>query len=147
MKKLTLIILLLVPFLASACSKGDTTSKSYEIPTTTSESTTNTTTSADSAATDSSITSETSMNVDPEILELTLEELAKYNGQDGNPAYVAIDGTIYDVTDSPKWSNGKHRSVKGVEAGNDLTEKIKSLSPHGTKILEDYPVVGKLVQK
>lgn len=139
-------MILLVPFLASGCSKGDTTSKSYEIPTTSSESTNNNA-SSDSQTTDSSITSETSMSVEPEVLELTLEELAKYNGQDGNPAYVAVDGTIYDVTDSPKWSNGKHRSVKGVEAGNDLTEKIKSLSPHGTGILEDYPIVGKLVEK
>lgn len=138
-------MILLVPFLASGCSKGDTTSKSYEIPTTSSESNNNA--SSDSQTTDSSITSETSMSVEPEVLELTLEELAKYNGQDGNPAYVAVDGTIYDVTDSPKWSKGKHRSVKGVEAGNDLTEKIKSLSPHGTGILEDYPIVGKLVEK
>lgn len=138
-------MILLVPFLASACSKGDTTSKSYEIPTTSSESNNNA--SSDSQPTDSSITSETSMSMEPEVLELTLEELAKYNGQDGNPAYVAVDGTIYDVTDSPKWSKGKHRSVKGVEAGNDLTEKIKSLSPHGTGILEDYPIVGKLIEK
>ena len=138
-------MILLVPFLASGCSKGDTTSKSYEIPTTSSESNNNA--SSDSQPTDSSITSETSMSMEPEVLELTLEELAKYNGQDGNPAYVAVDGTIYDVTDSPKWSKGKHRSVKGVEAGNDLTEKIKSLSPHGTGILEDYPIVGKLVEK
>lgn len=145
MKKLILLMILLVPFLASGCSKGDTTSKSYEIPTTSSESNNNA--SSDSQTTDSSITSETSMSVEPEVLEVTLEELAKYNGQDGNPAYVAVDGTIYDVTDSPKWSKGKHRSVKGVEAGNDLTEKIKSLSPHGTGILEDYPIVGKLVEK
>lgn len=145
MKKLILLMILLVPFLASGCSKGDTTSKSYEIPTTSSESNNNA--SSDSQTTDSSITSETSMSMEPEVLELTLEELAKYNGQDGNPAYVAVDGTIYDVTDSPKWSKGKHRSVKGVEAGNDLTEKIKSLSPHGTGILEDYPIVGKLIEK
>lgn len=138
-------MILLVPFLASGCSKGDTTSKSYEIPTTSSESNNNA--SSDSQTTDSSITSETSMSMEPEVLELTLEELAKYNGQDGNPAYVAVDGTIYDVTDSPKWSKGTHRSVKGVEAGNDLTEKIKSLSPHGTGILEDYPIVGKLIEK
>ena len=37
-------------------------------------------------------------------LELTLEELAKFNGKDGNPAYVAVDGIIYDVSASPAWS-------------------------------------------
>ena len=28
----------------------------------------------------------------------TEKELGKYDGQNGNPAYVAIDGVVYDVT-------------------------------------------------
>lgn len=28
----------------------------------------------------------------------TREELAKFNGQNGQPAYVAISGTVYDVS-------------------------------------------------
>ncbi len=76
-------------------------------------------------------------------LELTLEELAEYDGKDGRPAYVAIDGVIYDVTDNPKWNNGSHQ---GNSAGKDLTEELKSRSPHGTTVLSNLPVVGKIVE-
>ena len=75
--------------------------------------------------------------------EFTLEELSKYNGQDGQPAYVAVDGIVYDVTDVSAWKNGKHK--KGLEAGNDLTEDIGS-SPHGKNVLKKLPVVGTLVE-
>ncbi|ULQ59161.1 hypothetical protein K7I13_11740 [Brucepastera parasyntrophica] len=76
-------------------------------------------------------------------LELTVEQLSQYNGQDGRPAYVAVDGIIYDVTAVPKWAGGKHM---GNTAGQDLTEVIKTKSPHGTSVLSKLPVVGKLIQ-
>ena len=72
---------------------------------------------------------------------LTLEELAEYNGTDGNPAYIAVDGIIYDVTDSAMWSGGEHN---GFEAGKDLTEEIKNVSPHGISVLDRIPEVGKI---
>lgn len=74
-------------------------------------------------------------------LELTLEELAKFNGKDGARAYVAVDGIIYDMTDSAFWKEGAHN---GFEAGQDLTEAIKNTSPHGVSTLTRVPVVGKL---
>lgn len=76
-------------------------------------------------------------------LELTLEELAQFNGEDGNKAYVAVDGVIYDVTDSELWKNGAHN---GYGAGNDLTEIIKNESPHGLSTLSRVPVVGRIVE-
>lgn len=76
-------------------------------------------------------------------MEFTLEELAKYNGKDGNRAYVAVDGVVYDVTDVPPWKGGEHQGR--VSAGNDLSDEIETMSPHGKKVLEDLPVVGKLV--
>ena len=74
-------------------------------------------------------------------LELTLEELAKFNGKDGARASVAVDGIIYDMTDSAAWKNGDHN---GFEAGKDLTDAIKNQSPHGVVNLTRVPVVGKL---
>jgi predicted heme/steroid binding protein len=71
----------------------------------------------------------------------TLDELAAFNGKNGQPAYVAVDGTVYDVTNNRAWKNGQHQNYS---AGMDLTEAIKA-APHGTDILKDVPVVGKLV--
>lgn len=73
----------------------------------------------------------------------TLDELKQYNGKDGKPAYVAVDGIVYDVSASDKWKNGDHN---GFEAGNDLTDEIKNVSPHGVKMLDRVPVVGKLAE-
>ena len=75
-------------------------------------------------------------------LELTLDELKQFDGKDGNPAYVAVDGILYDVSNVAKWKNGDHN---GYSAGNDLTDIIKNKSPHGVKNLEGLPVVGKIV--
>ena len=72
---------------------------------------------------------------------LTLEELARFNGKDGQPAYIAVDGIIYDVTESRAWKDGMHN---GFEAGKDLTEEIKTVSPHGIGKLEGITQVGKL---
>jgi predicted heme/steroid binding protein len=82
-------------------------------------------------------------STDEDQLVLTLEELAKYNGKDGQPAYVAVDGVIYDVSNKPAWKNGEHN---GYSAGQDLTEIIKTKSPHGVSKLSGLPVVGKLAE-
>ncbi len=74
--------------------------------------------------------------------EFTLDELAEFDGQDGRRAYVAVDGVVYDLTDSSMWQEGQHN---GFSAGNDLTDEIKNDSPHGVRTLEGMPVVGKLV--
>jgi predicted heme/steroid binding protein len=69
----------------------------------------------------------------------TLEELATYNGQDGQPAYVAVNGVVYDLTSSTMWRNGSHN---GVQAGQDLTSIFQS--QHGDDRLGEFPVVGRL---
>ena len=75
--------------------------------------------------------------------DMNLEELSKYNGKDGNPAYVAIDGVIYDVTKSKYWKNGEH--MNRATAGNDLSEVIKQ-APHSKDKLKKFPVIGNLVK-
>ncbi len=71
----------------------------------------------------------------------TLEELAKYNGKDGAPAYYAYEGIVYDVSKSPLFKLGLHF---GHEAGKDLTNALEG-APHGDDIVKSQPVVGKLV--
>ena len=75
-------------------------------------------------------------------LELTLDQLKQYDGKNGNPAYIAVDGVIYDVSDVSRWKNGSH---EGYSAGKDLTDAIMGKSPHGTSVLEGVPIVGKLI--
>ncbi len=67
----------------------------------------------------------------------TLQELAKYNGQNGQPAYVAVSGVVYDV--SKVFVNGSHYSHV---AGQDLTNAF--LNQHIMSQITKYPVVGKL---
>ena len=74
---------------------------------------------------------------------LTLEELSQYDGTNGNPAYIAVDGVIYDVTNVSAWRNGQHN---GFAAGQDLTEEIKNVSPHGVSKLNGITVVGTVTE-
>lgn len=68
----------------------------------------------------------------------TSEELSQYNGQNGQPAYVAVDGTVYDVTSL--FYGGRHHMHF---AGQDLTSNY--FGKHGSvDRLQGYPVVGKM---
>jgi predicted heme/steroid binding protein len=65
----------------------------------------------------------------------TPAELAKYDGKNGNPAYVAVDGIVYDLTGV--FINGDHA---GYSAGQDLTNAF--YSKHYVSMLTKFPVVG-----
>ena len=75
---------------------------------------------------------------------MTSSELARNDGRDNRPAYVAVNGTIYDVTASPLWQNGDHQGAH--QAGRDLTEELKS-APHVRAVVERFPVVGRLEEE
>lgn len=72
---------------------------------------------------------------------MTREELARYDGRDGRPVYVAVQGTIYDLTGSPLWRNGNHEGAH--QAGQELGEELKS-APHVRALIERFPVVGRI---
>lgn len=67
----------------------------------------------------------------------TLTELAKYDGKNGNPAYLAVDGDVYDL--SAVFQEGKHFSHF---AGKELTNAF--YSRHAKSALAKYPIVGTL---
>ena len=67
--------------------------------------------------------------------------LAKLNGENGNPVYVAYRGKVYDITESKLWRKGLH--MKRHHAGRDLTGDIQG-APHEPDVLERYPQVGTL---
>jgi predicted heme/steroid binding protein len=73
--------------------------------------------------------------------DFTLAELATYDGKDGRPAYVAYQGTVYEVTDSPMWGGGDHEDAH--KAGGDLTAEHDD-APHDVYVT-DFPEVGRLV--
>lgn len=73
----------------------------------------------------------------------SIEELSKYTGKDGNPAYIAVDGMVYDVMNVSQWKNGMHN---GFKSDLDLTQEIKTKSPHGISKLKGIKAVGKLVK-
>lgn len=73
--------------------------------------------------------------------EFDAAELAKCNGENGNPVYVVYKGKVYDITGSKLWRNGMH--MKRHHAGRDLTVDIQG-APHEPDVLERYPQVGTL---
>ncbi|MBN1763432.1 MAG: cytochrome B5 [Methanomicrobia archaeon] len=74
----------------------------------------------------------------------TREELARYNGRNGAPAYVAFEGNVYDVSGSFLWREGKHQVIH--HAGEDLTGSLDH-APHGAELLDRFPVVGTLEEE
>jgi predicted heme/steroid binding protein/uncharacterized membrane protein len=74
-----------------------------------------------------------------EMKELTSEEMLSFNGKDGKPVYIAVEGKVYDVSKSRLWPKGLHMNRHA--SGKDLSGEI-SAAPHGPEVLERYPQVG-----
>lgn len=95
----------------------------------------------DTETTDTEV-SETESADTENLQSFTLEELSQYDGKNGNKAYIAYNGLVYDVTNVSAWKNGSHN---GHQAGTDLTDVLKN-APHGTSVIDNLEVVGKLVE-
>jgi len=79
--------------------------------------------------------------------QFTSEDLARFDGKEGRPAYVAVDGVVYDVSGSAQWPEGEHMSCNlGAMAGRDLSEQITKAPRSMRSLLEAMPVVGSLVE-
>ena len=52
-----------------------------------------------------------------------------------------MNGTVYDVSASPRWQNGLH--PPDHRAGQDLTAELAE-APHVRAVVERFPVVGTL---
>jgi len=76
--------------------------------------------------------------------EFDSEELAKFNGENESPVYIAHKGKVYDVSESKRWKGGLH--MKRHRAGTDLGPDIKA-APHGTEVLERFQQIGILKQQ
>jgi len=75
------------------------------------------------------------------VKNFSVEELGQFDGKNGNPAYVAFKGKVYDVTDSYIWIDGDHSGEH--QAGKDLTEQM-TVAPHAEDVMERMKVVGVL---
>jgi predicted heme/steroid binding protein len=76
------------------------------------------------------------------MVDLTLNELKKYDGKNGKPAYFACRGIIYNVSDSTFFPDGEHMTAHFC--GQDLTEELKK-APHGEDYFFDIKKVGKVI--
>ncbi len=65
-------------------------------------------------------------------------QLRKFDGKDGAPSYIAINGKVYDITNVHLFKDGKHYGVTG---GKDVSKQFV----HKPNILGRLTVVGELV--
>lgn len=138
MKKVLIVSTICLSLIIGGCSKNTsplvTTNKTVTKVTPTTNTKMTSTTKTETIAKPSTVATSSTKDI-------TLEELKKYNGQNGEPAYVAISGVVYDVTNASGWTNGKHEG--GVTAGNDLTKEMAS-AHSGSSVLKGLPVICKL---
>ncbi|WP_084315770.1 cytochrome b5 domain-containing protein [Thalassobacillus devorans] len=84
----------------------------------------------------------TNTPVDNNQREFTREQLAQFTGMNGQPAYVAVNGVVYDVTNNAAWSVATHF---GLSAGRDLTQEFASCHTGQQWILDTLVPVGRLI--
>ena len=75
---------------------------------------------------------------DTDYKEFDINELSNYNGKNGKPPYIAIFGTVYDLTDVDKWQE------KNIKVGCDLTGEYKEVYGNDKSHLKNLKVAGVL---
>jgi predicted heme/steroid binding protein len=136
------IFIVLLLLLSVGCASTTSPSSSMTISSSVQSDQQITSSSVESSQPASSVSSSpASSSSSSNLLELTLEELKQFDGKGGRRAYIAVGGTIYDVTGNLNWFRGNHN---GFEAGQDLTIAMDTQSPHGRSKLVGLPIVGKI---
>ncbi|MDF2677785.1 MAG: hypothetical protein K0Q97_2112 [Bacillota bacterium] len=79
-----------------------------------------------------------------DIKQFTIEELSQYDGSNGKPAYVAVNGIVYDVSIEATWGGGTHFSMY---AGQDLSAQFNGCHGGRIEILRNLPRVGFLISR
>lgn len=74
--------------------------------------------------------------------DLTLGELKKYDGKNGNPAYIAVDGVIYDVSNIDTFKKNPYNKLK---LGSDLTSFFNEYRNGDRSILIELPIIGTII--
>ena len=72
--------------------------------------------------------------------EYTRAMLALRNGRDREEIWIALDGLIYDVTDSRLWREGQHYEHW---AGQEMDKELED-APHNKEVVEKFKIVGRL---
>lgn len=69
------------------------------------------------------------------LTNFTSSELSAFDGKNGNKCYVAVDGSVYEISGTPFWMDGEHIKSDGQAfCGNDLSNVIDQ-APHGRSVL------------
>lgn len=74
-----------------------------------------------------------------EFINLSREEVKMYDGKAGRPAYIIVDGIVYDVTESEEWKYGRYL---GARAGEDYTNLFKNGKEESMPILSSFKIIG-----
>jgi predicted heme/steroid binding protein len=64
-------------------------------------------------------------------LEFTIQEVRRFDGEDGQPMYLAYEGIVYDVSRCPRWRTGMHEFLHFP--AQDLTGEMEG-APHGVEV-------------
>lgn len=79
------------------------------------------------------------INIQSEQRVFTLKELAGFDGSGGRPAYIVVNGIVYDVSYEATWGGGTHFNLY---AGKDLTAQFNGCHEGNLEVLRNLPQVG-----
>ncbi|GAB6174904.1 hypothetical protein JCM15765_43820 [Paradesulfitobacterium aromaticivorans] len=128
---LIMVLLLLALLLVNGCSRNEAPQP----------------TQTPSGSSSNALTGKNTAQSDKSLREFTREELAEYNGTNGKPAYITVQGVVYDVTNTKLWKLGTHIPMgQQLVAGQDLTSLMDKAPPnHQTpEFWANVPKVGNL---